>query len=533
MNITQAPKNYRSLPKHQIVITMIGVLLGMFMSSLDQTIVDTALPVMMSDLNSFHTTWVMAIYIIASAITVPIIGKLTDMFGRKPFYIGGIVIFTVASLLCGLSANMTQLLVFRGLQGIGAGSMMANSFIVISDIFPPAERGKYQGIISSVFAMSAIIGPSLGGFITDKLSWHWIFFVNVPLGVLIGALFLRFFPVVQPRTDTKVIDYAGIVSMTIGVGALLVALSLTGETLSWFSAPVIVLLVVFVVMLIAFIRIEARSRNPLLPLDIFRNRIVVISLIASFLTAFGMYAAITFVPLFYQGVLGASATASGGFLTPMLLGQVSGSFLSGQLLSRAGGHYRLQGLVGLLILGVGIALLTLINPTTSYFTVVVSIILTGFGIGTIFPLYTVAAQNAVPYKHLGVTTSSIPFIRSIGASVGLAIFSTTLIRTYSSKVMFGLPQEVKEALTTEQISALSSNSQILINVTEQEKILHILMDVYPHGEQLFEHLMQTLREALSSAIQAIFIIALIACALAILVHFCIKEIPLRKDHGHN
>ncbi|MCL2707054.1 MAG: MFS transporter [Dehalococcoidia bacterium] len=512
---------------------MIGVLLAMFMSSLDQTIVDTAIPRIVTDLSGFkHYTWIITAYIIASAITVPIVGKLTDIYGRKRFYIGGIIIFTIASVLSGLSRTMPELIIFRGIQGIGAGAMMANAFIVISDIFPPAERGKYQGLVSSVFALSAIIGPTLGGFITDKLSWHWIFYINVPLGIINIILFGFFFPDIRPKEKGK-IDYAGMAAMSLGVMALLIALSWAGGQYPWISFPVLGLLGVFLLMLTAFLYIESRSDNPLIPLELLRNRIISVSWTVVFFTAFGMFAAITFMPLFFQGVLGVSATASGGFITPMMLGQVTGSFISGQLLSRAGGHYRVQGMAGLLIMSIGVFLLTRISPDTSYGHIILSMVLTGFGLGITFPLYTIAVQNSVPYRMLGVTTSTVPFMRSIGASVGLAIFGSTMISRFEASFTANLPQSVKDVLPAEQVQALARDPQSLVSTATQAEIKDFLIQASSQGEQLFEQLLQTLKTALSSALQQIFIIALIALVVAVVAQFFIKEIPLRKEHGND
>ena len=534
MDTTTPKLSLRSLPKRQIVLTMAGVLLAMFMSSLDQTIVDTAMPRIITDLNGFaHYTWVITVYIITSAITIPIIGKLTDMYGRKRFYIAGIALFTIASVLSGLSHSMLQLIIFRGIQGIGAGSMIANAFTVIADIFPPAERGKYQGIISAVFGMSAIIGPSLGGIITDTLSWHWIFFVNIPIGIVNIILFVFFFPDFRPDAGRRHhVDYAGMVTLSIGVTALLLALSWGGALYAWLSFPVMGLLALFALMLAAFLYIETRSIEPIIPLTLFKNRIVAISEMTVFLTAFGMFGAITFVPLFFQGVLGATATLSGGFLTPMMLGQVTGSFLSGQLLSRTGGHYRTQGIFGLVIMGFGMFMLSRMGPQTGYGTAIVNIVLTGFGLGMTMPLYTIAVQNAVPYSLMGVATSSVPFIRSIGASVGLSIFGSTMTSRFASEFTQNLAPAVKAVLPAAQIESLAHNPQTLVSAASQSQLKEFLMQASPQGEQLYNQLQTTMKAALSSALHEIFVISLIAGVVALGVHLMIKEIPLRKEHSN-
>ena len=531
MMSTAETQSFRTLPKHQIVLTMAGVMLAMFMGSLDQTIVETAMPRINADLGGFsHYTWIITVYIIASAIAVPIVGKLTDMYGRKRFYLGGIILFTLASIFSGLSQTLAELIIFRGIQGLGAGAMMANAFIVISDIFPPAERGKYQGLISGVFGVSAILGPALGGIITDTFSWHWIFFINVPLGILIAILFVFFFPDIRPDTGLNKIDYPGMVTLSLGVIALLLALSWAGGQYAWLSFPIIALLLFSLVMLLAFLYVESRSANPLIPFTLFRNRIVPIAEISVFLTAVGMFAAITFIPLFFQGVLGATATISGGFLTPMLLGQVTGSFISGQLLSRAGGHYRMQGFFGLLIMCVGVFLLTRMGPSTSYAAAIVNIVLTGFGLGMTMPLYTIAVQNAVPYSMLGVATSTVPFVRSVGASMGLAVFGSTMSSSFAKDFVTMLPQAVKDVLPASIMEELAHNPKMLMSIEAQADVKDVLMQASPQGEQLFEQLLQTLKEALSSSIHQIFVMAFIAVLVAIAVHLFIKEIPLRKGH---
>ena len=521
----------RSLPRRQIVITLTGVMLAMFLSSLDQTIVGTAMPRIITDLGGFaHYTWVTTAYIIASTITIPITGKLTDMYGRKWFYIAGLAIFITGSLLCGLSQTMTQIIIFRGLQGMGAGIMMANAFIVIGDLFPPAERGKYQGLMTGVFGISSIIGPTLGGFITDNLSWHWVFFVNVPLGIIIIGLFIFFFPNFRPSNAKPKIDYPGIVTLILAVVPTMLALTWAGVEYPWVSVPIISMFVFSAAMTALFIVIEGRSDEPIIPMWLFKNRIVAISTIVIFITGIGMFGGIIFIPLFFQGVLGLSATASGSFLTPMMLGVVAGALVSGQVLSRAGGHYRLQGMFGLAAIALGMGLLSTMTVETSYARAVFYIILTGIGLGITMPLYTIAVQNAVPYAVMGVATSSTAFFRSIGGALGLAIFGSVMNNRFASELVTRISPAAKEIISPEPLDSLAHNPQALMSPEAAEQLWSFFEPFGEQGAALFEHVFEALKLALSSAITQVFFIGLIVVAIAWVVNLFIKEIPLRKTH---
>jgi EmrB/QacA subfamily drug resistance transporter len=525
------PIGLRSLPKRQVMVTFVGVMLAMFLSSLDQTVVGTAMPRIISDLGGFsHYTWITTAYIITSAVTIPIIGKLTDMYGRKHFYLGGLALFILASILCGLSNTMNQIIIFRGIQGIGAGVMMANAFTVIGDLFPPMERGKYQGFISAVFGLSSIVGPTLGGYITDTLSWHWVFFVNVPLGLVVILLFIFFFPNFRPDNLKHSVDYPGLVLLILTVVPTMLALSWGGVEYPWSSLQIIGMFIVSAVALVLFIFVEKRSAEPILPLSLFKNRIVAVSELVIFFTAFGMFGGIIFIPLFFQGVLGATATTSGNFLTPMMLGMVAGSFISGQMLSRAGGHYRIQGAIGTAMMGVGLALLSRMTAETSYSSAVVNIVITGFGLGITMPLYTIAVQNAVPYHVLGVATSSTAFFRSIGGSVGLAIFGSVMNNRFASELTSRLPSAIKTVVPTQQLEALAHNPQALMSPEAQEQLRRTIEQIGPQGMQLFQQVLQVLRQSLDSALSQVFLFALLAVAIAFLINFFIKEIPLRKQH---
>jgi len=521
----------RALPKRQIAITMAGVMLAMFLASLDQTIVSTALPRIAADLGGFaHYTWVSAAYLTATVITLPVTGRLTDMYGRKWFYVAGLIIFVVGSLLCGLSQTMTQIIIFRGLQGIGAGVMMANAFIVIGDLFPPAERGKYQGLMTGVFGVSSIVGPMLGGSITDNLSWQWIFFVNIPLGILIISLFISFFPDFRPSDVKPKIDYPGIVILILAVVPAMLALSWARVQYPWVSVPVLSMFALSAAMIGLFVIIEGRAKEPIIPLWIFKNGIVSVASIIIFITAIGMFGSIIFVPLFFQGVLGSSATLSGSFLTPMMLGVVVGAVVSGQVLSRAGGHYRLQGIVGLAAMAAGIGLLSTMTVETSYARAVFYIVVTGLGLGISMPLYTIAVQNAVPYAVMGVATSTTAFFRNLGGAFGLAVLGSVMNNRFASEFVSGISPEAKEVISPEPLNSLAHNPQALINPEAQAELMGFFEPLGEQGVALFDHVFETLKLALNSAITYVFLISLGFVIVAWLINLFIKEIPLRRQH---
>lgn len=525
------PIGLRSLPRRELNITFIGVLLAMFLSSLDQTVVGTAMPRIIADLGGFsHYTWVASAYIIASAVTIPVTGRLTDMYGRKIFYIAGLIIFLIASLACGLSNTMTKLIVFRGAQGIGAGVMMANAFTVIGDLFPPAERGKYMGLVSAVFGLSSIIGPALGGFITDTLSWHWVFFINLPFGIAVILLFLFYFPHIRPDSLRHQVDYPGLVALILAVVPAMIALTRGGVDYPWGSARIVGMFAFSGLILAAFILIEKRCKEPIMPLGLFKSRIVVVSELVTLLTGFGMFGAFIFIPLFFQGVLGATATASGGFLTPMMLGMVFGSFVSGQTLSRTGGHYRLQGIVGIIIMVLGMSLLSRMTMETKYTTAVMNIIAMGFGLGITMPLYTIAVQNAVPYNLLGIATSLTAFFRSLGGCIGLAVMGSVMNSHFASSLENGLPEAIKAIVPPQRIAAMAKNPQALMSPEAQAHLKTLMQQLDPQGVEHYKQLLNALRQSLDSALSQVFFVGLIMLIFAFLFNLFLKEIPLRKQH---
>ena len=336
-NLEPTATYQQSLPRRQVIAAMAGTMLSMFLGSIFMTITATAMPRIVTDLGGFSQyTWVFTSYIITETIALPLTGKLSDMYGRKWFFIVGMSIFVLGSFLCGISQSMTQLIIFRAFQGIGFGVMSALGFIVVADIFAPEDRGKYMGLMAGVFGLSTIIGPTLGGYLTDALGWRWCFFVPIPIGLLIIILFIFLFPPIRVGQARHRVDYLGAVVMSVFITPLMLALTWAGVDYAWDSPTILGLFSFAAVMFVLFIYIEIRVEEPIIPVELFRNRVVFVSAIVGFLMGASFFPVVSFAPLFFQGVLGSTATQSGGFLTPMMLAASFGSFICGQLLSRIG-----------------------------------------------------------------------------------------------------------------------------------------------------------------------------------------------------
>ena len=511
---------------------MAGVMMGIFLASLDQTIVGTAIPRIVADLGGFDRfTWITSAYIVASTTAVPIVGRLSDLYGRKTFYVAAVVVFLIGSALAGLSQTMNQLIAFRAIQGLGGGSLMALAFVAVGDLFPPADRGKYQGFVAAVFGMSSVIGPTLGGFITDTLSWNWVFYINMPLGLPILFLLVRFFPNLKPPSVSRQIDVVGMAALVVGIVSLLLALSWANVQYEWLSVQIIGLLSVAVVSAAVLVLAELRATDPIMPLTIYRSRVVSLALFAVACTGFGMFGTIVFVPLFFQGVLGTSATSSGSFLTPMMLGVVVGAALSGQALSRLGGHYRLQGLAGILTMCVGTFLVSTMSPNTSFVTAVAYIVVLGFGLGITFPAFTIAVQNAVPHDLLGAATSATQFYRSVGGAMGLAVLGSLMASRFASGLSESLSPAMKEALSPESIVELGNDPQSVVDANALGSLQDALGGV--GNAALARDLLSNLRAALADAIGEAFLVGLVVLVLAAAAAALMKEYPLSKGWGRD
>ena len=506
---------------------MAGVMLGIFLASLDQTIVGTATPRIVADLGGFDRfTWITSAYIVASTTVVPIVGRLSDLYGRKVFYVAAVVVFLIGSALAGLSQTMNQLILFRAIQGLGGGSLMALAFVAVGDLFPPADRGKYQGFVAGVFGMSSVIGPTLGGFITDTLSWNWIFYINMPLGLPILFLLVRFFPNTKPAPVSRQLDFAGMAALVVAIVSLLLALSWADVQYEWLSIQIVGLLTVAAVSAVALVLAEMRAADPIMPLTIYRNRVVSLSMFAIACTGFGMFGTIIFIPLFFQGVLGTSATSSGSFLTPMMLGIVVGAAISGQALSRLGGHYRVQGLSGIAMMCVGTFLVSTMSPGTSFGVAVAYIVTLGFGLGITFPSFTIAVQNAVPHSLLGAATSATQFYRSVGGAMGLAVLGSLMASRFASGLSESLSPAMKQALPPERLASLGNDPQAVVD----PNALASLQASFGGGGDpaLAEELLATLRGALGDAIGGAFLVGLGILILAAAATAFLKEYPLSK-----
>src|SRR5687768_9874604 len=399
------------------ILASVGVGLALFLAALDQTIVGTALPRIVGELNGLeYFAWVATAYMVASTRTVPIAGKLADLFGRKPFLLIGMIGFVLASALCGQARTMAELVIFRGIQGLFGGVLFASVFASLADLFPPQTRAKIQGVFGGIFGIASVVGPTVGGYLTDSIGWRWVFYVNVPVGLLAIAVVFFTMPRTSHRASWRDIDFLGAGLLAATLVPLLVGFSITRD--HEFTSPEVVgLLGLAAVMAVIFFVVEQRVAHPIVPFAV--------SAITGFFTAFGMFGAIVYIGLVYQGVLGIGATNSGLLATPMMVGLIAASIVTGQLMIRVT-RYRFLGTIGLIVMVVGLWGLAQVRVGTPEIEVVRSLILVGIGMGVAMPLYINATQSALPREYLGVATSQIQFWRNVGGTVGVAILGAVI-----------------------------------------------------------------------------------------------------------
>jgi EmrB/QacA subfamily drug resistance transporter len=519
--------SFANLSKGQLVCTIIGLQLTLLLAALDQTIVATAMPRIIAQLNGFDRyAWVTTAYLLTSTASAPIFARISDIYGRKWVLLPAAVFFLFSSLSCGAAGQfpilgldgMTQLIIFRGLQGVGGGVIMAIVFSVIGDIFPPAERGKYMGLFAGVWGLASMIGPAFGGWLTDHWSWRWIFYVNLPVGlVAVAALFFAF-PYIKPHGVQRKIDYWGALSLVGFLVPLLLGLTF-GNSDGWTSPKVLALLFASAAIFALFAWIERRAPEPIIPPVLLAISDIRLAIIVLFCAAVSMFDVILFAPLFMQTVLGVSATAAGAMFASMTLAMSIASASSGQLISRWG-RYKLIATIGLSFIVAGLFFLSQLQTTTNSQVLVGFLILTGLGLGLVMPVFTLTIQNAAPPNMIGAATALSQFCRSIGATVGAAVMGAILHMRYMESLKGAV---VSRAVPEEIASALANPARMI-------EIKMILVQNYgesPAGRETVGYLIDHIKNSLVFALHGVFLLGAIIACLGLITNFFVVERKLR------
>ncbi|MBW7457764.1 MFS transporter, partial [Paenibacillus sepulcri] len=485
----------------QKVTIMIAIMAAMFFAAINQTIVSTAMPRIAALLNGLNSyTWVVTIYMLTSTISTALVGKLSDIYGRKPFLIVGIILFMIGAFLCGTSANISQMITYRGLQGVGSGIIMASAISAVGDLFAPRERAKWTGLLMSIFGFSSVIGPSLGGWMVDHMDWEWIFWIFLPIGIIALVLIMILFP--KPvRKFNQTIDYWGSLFLTLTIVPLLLGFSWAGTKYAWGSEQTIGLFAATLVSLIIFILIERKVKNPVLPLSLFRNSVVTIASVAGFMMNAGMLGALIYLPFFVQGVEGISPTYSGYVTMPMSISMIILSTLTGRWITKSG-KYKRFALIGMAIMSAGMLMMAFMNSVP---VAVAIMVFFGMGLGFGMPVFTLAAQNAVKPTEIGVVTAASQLFRNMGGTIGIAVMGSIMTSRLASNIKAAAPQgpdlsNVDPAVLS-RLAPLQ-NPQILLDKPQLEQLQASLpQDLQPLVTQLID----MLRHALRSSLTTVFI----------------------------
>jgi EmrB/QacA subfamily drug resistance transporter len=539
-------------------LTLAALMLTLLLEALDQTVVGTALPKISASLQGFDLyTWVVTAYLLASTTMIPIAAKLSDQFGRKWFLIVGAIIFLIGSALCGLSQTAMQLIIFRAVQGLGAGMGIALVFTVVGDIFTPAERARWQGIFTSVYGFSSVLGPSVGGWltdhgplvgslVTDDTRWRWVFYVNLPFGIAALTVLLLYLPGnLSVRTNRytgwaaiRRIDFAGSLLASAATITLLLGLTWGGnQTYAWTSPQVIGTLTAAGVLYITFVIVERFVPEPILPLNLFRNRVFTVSALLSLAQGMALLGLVVYLPLFLQGVLKESATTSGALITPMTVSLTVGAAFCGIMIGRLG-RYQVLTIIGALILCLGTFLLTRMDSSTSAGAATLFMVITGLGLGMFFPVLTLAVQNAIPRSRLGVGTGAVRYMQATGQVLGVAIVGTVVNNSLAVEFPKRIPAQAKEFLPAQALQA-AQNPQVLISPDFQHSLIstsirealqhHAPPSVAQTIPALYQQVFEALREALSVSIVQGFLVVFGICAAALLLTFLLKDVPLKRE----
>jgi EmrB/QacA subfamily drug resistance transporter len=481
-----------STNRKQFLMTFAGLLLAMLLASLDQTIVSTALPTIVGDLGGLdQLSWVVTAYLLGATVTMPLWGRASDLYGRKPLFLAAIAVFLTGSALSGAAQTLGELIAFRALQGLGAGGLMTLAMAIVGEIVAPRERGRYQGYIQMVFVLASVAGPLLGGVFVDNLSWRWVFYVNLPIGAIALAVITTSLHLPVTRTQAR-IDYLGAALLAAGLTCVLLVTTWGGQQYAWDSGEILGLAAAAVVLLGAFVAQERRAAEPILPLRLFREPVFDIVSAVLFLTTLSFFAVIVFMPVFLQVVTGASATESGMLLLPLLLAGTASTAIAGRLMSRSG-RYKAFPVIGLALMAVGLVLLSRMNATTSQADASLRLVVFGAGFGMVSQILTVAIQNAVERRELGIATASANLFRSLGGSVGVAVFGAIFAGRLDGPVDAHTLQASPEAL-----HALPASAQ------------------------------DGIAQAVAHALQTVFLVAAPIALVALAIVLALKEVPLRS-----
>ncbi|KJB86694.1 multidrug MFS transporter [Paenibacillus sp. E194] len=508
-------------------MVLFGLIMGMFFSSLEQTIVGTAMPTIIKDLNGFAIfAWVTTAYMICSTAVIPLAGKLADLFGSRFIYLTGWLIFVIGSGLCATAVNMEQLIIYRAIQGIGGGMLMPMSQTIIGMMFSPQERAKWQGVFGAIFGLSSVIGPFFGGFIVDHISWHWIFLINVPFGLLSTVLiFIGMKSIDEPRDRSKKIsiDWLGIFTLIPGIVLLLLGLSLDHNKYAWDSPTSILVFASALLLFVLFVFIERRAAEPIIDMSLFKSRIFNVSVALGFLVGLGMFGAIMFVPMFMQGVLGVTPTQAGSTMTPMMIALIIASILAGQLVLRM--RYRAVMAVGMVISAVGFWLMSTMGVSTSTWTAYSFMVVLGFGIGMVMPIITLVVQNAFPREQLGTVTSATTFFRSIGSTIGATLFNVIMNSVIATNIANATASA--DPGTQAVLSKTGTDSNTLYQLLINSDLLKQL------PEDLKVNVLNTIKDAWSASFSTVFLTGLGFIVVGIFVALLIGNGRISREAMQN